>query len=268
VTVELPAQMVWVDADLTRFAQVLANVLSNAAKYSEPGGHIRLRAERDGSTLVVSVKDTGIGIAPEHLPGIFEMFSQVDRSLDKSQGGLGIGLALVKRLVELHGGTVEARSEGVGKGAELLLQLPIVVDAPAPRVADAQPGNASRGPLRILVVDDNVDGADLLAQMLEAMGNQTRVAYDGEQALAAVGEFRPDVVLLDLGLPKLNGYDVCRQIRAQDCARNVVVIAQTGWGQSEDRQRTRDAGFDHHLVKPIDPRALRALLDRVVRPDP
>lgn len=212
VTVELPPQIVWVDADLTRFAQVLTNVINNAGKYSEPGGHIRLRAEQHGSTLVISVQDTGIGIAAEHLSGIFDMFSQVDRSLDKAQGGLGIGLALVKRLVELHGGTVEARSAGVGKGAEVLLRLPVIVDAPAPRIANSQPGNASQAPLRILVVDDNVDGADLLAELLEAMGNEARVAYDGEQALAVDGDFRPDVVLLDLGLPGIDGFEVARRL--------------------------------------------------------
>jgi PAS domain S-box-containing protein len=256
----LPEQPIVLNADLTRLAQVFMNLLNNAAKYSDAGGHIQLIAERSGTDLVASVKDNGIGIAPEHLPHIFDMFSQVDRSLEKSQGGLGIGLTLVRRLVELHGGTIEARSSGLNMGSEFVVRLPIVTDAftAEPAVAKTEVSLASS--LRILVVDDNQDGADLLADMLESMGNEIRVAYDGEEAVVATAEFRPDVVLLDLGLPKLNGYEACRRIRAQPGGKQMIMIAQTGWGQVEDRQRTSEAGFDHHMVKPLDPKALRKLL--------
>jgi PAS domain S-box-containing protein len=266
--VVLPEQPIAVNADLTRLAQVFMNLLNNAAKYSEPGSHVRLIAERSGTDLVVSVKDNGIGIAAEHLPHVFDMFSQADRSLEKAQGGLGIGLTLVKRLVELHGGTVEARSDGPGRGSEFVVRLPIVTDAVEATVATARSERPPVSSLRILIVDDNQDGADLLALVLESMGNETRVAYDGEQAVAATAEFRPHVVLLDLGLPKVNGYEACRRIRAQPGGNQMIVIAQTGWGQVEDRQRTREAGFDHHMVKPLDPRALRKLLADVQLRDP
>ena len=266
--VVLPEQPIAVNADLTRLAQVFMNLLNNAAKYSEPGGHVRLIAERSGTDLVVSVKDNGIGIAAEHLPHVFDMFSQADRSLEKAQGGLGIGLTLVKRLVELHGGTVDARSDGPGRGSEFVVRLPIVTDAVEATLATARSERPSVSSLRILIVDDNQDGADLLALVLESMGNETRVAYDGEQAVAATAEFRPHVVLLDLGLPKVNGYEACRRIRAQPGGNQMIVIAQTGWGQVEDRQRTREAGFDHHMVKPLDPRALRKLLADVQLRDP
>jgi PAS domain S-box-containing protein len=260
LTVTLPEQPIAVNADLTRLAQVFMNLLNNAAKYSERGSRIYLRVERHGNDVVVSVKDSGVGIAANHLPTIFEMFSQVERSLEKSQGGLGIGLTLVKRLVEMHGGTVEAHSDGPNKGSEFVVRLPIVVDAFATDAAISLQDQAQKESLRILIVDDNQDGADLLAMMLESMGNQVRVAYDGEEAVATTAAFRPDVVLLDIGLPKLNGYDACRRIRADTRGKKVTIIAQTGWGQSEDRQRTREAGFDHHMVKPLDPVVLQKLL--------
>jgi CheY-like chemotaxis protein len=252
----LPAADVLVDADLTRLAQVFMNLLNNAAKYSERGSRIELRAERRGRDVLVAVKDAGIGIAADHLPTIFDMFSQAERSLDRAQGGLGIGLTLVKRLVEMHGGSVEAHSAGPNLGSEFVVRLPIVVDQSASLAAVLEVEPPSRSSLRILVVDDNQDGADTLATMLEYMGNVIRVAYDGEAAVAATAEFRPDVVLLDIGLPKLDGYEACRRIRAQPGGNAVVVVAQTGWGQVADRERTREAGFDHHMVKPVDPKAL------------
>jgi PAS domain S-box-containing protein len=260
LSVTLPEQPIAVNADLTRLAQVFMNLLNNAAKYSERGGRIELIAKRQAGDVVVSVKDNGIGIDADHLPTIFEMFSQVDRSLEKAQGGLGIGLTLVKRLVEMHGGTVDAYSDGLDRGSEFIVRLPILGDAVAAENGPPKRKDSLRSSLRILIVDDNQDGADLLAMMLESMGNETRVAYDGEEAVSATREFRPDVVLLDLGLPKLNGYDACRLIRAQDGGKDLLLIAQTGWGQSEDRQRTREAGFDHHLVKPLDPHVLQKLL--------
>lgn len=249
--VAIPETPIVVDADLTRLAQVFMNLLNNSAKYSERSGQIRLTVTCAGAEAFISVADAGIGIAREQLPRVFEMFSQIDHSLEKAQGGLGIGLSLVKRLVEMHGGAIEARSEGVGKGAEFIVRLPIVDDRrelPVPMNADA-PRAASQ--LRILVVDDNRDGADSLSQMLAALGNETQTAYDGEEALFAAAAFRPDAILLDIGLPKLNGYEVCRRIREMPFGKSIIIIAQTGWGQDDDRERTKQAGFDHHMVKPV-----------------
>jgi len=260
LTVTFPQQPLVVDADMTRLAQVFQNLLNNAAKYSDPGGYIQLNVERQGSDVVVTVKDTGIGIAADQLPRIFEMFTQGDRSLEMSQGGLGIGLTLVKRLVEMHGGRVEAGSEGPGKGSEFVVRLPIVVEASKPQESGGAAEHGVRSSHRILVVDDNRDGADSLAAMLKIMGNDTRTAYDGQEGVDAAGEFRPDVIVLDIGLPKLNGYEACRRIREQPGGKGVVLIAITGWGQDEDRRRSRVAGFDHHMVKPVDPQALMNLL--------
>jgi len=261
LVVSLPPQPVSLDADTTRLAQVFSNLLNNAAKYSDPGSRIRLTAERQGDELVVSVKDTGIGIARDHLRKVFEMFSQETPALERSQGGLGIGLSLVRGLVELHGGCVEARSEGPGKGSEFVVRLPVagepVQQTPTGREGETTPVKTA---LRILVVDDNRDGADSLSMMLKVMGNETRTAYDGESAVVAAGEFRPDVILLDIGLPKMSGYEVCRHIRKEAWSKQVVIVAQTGWGQVEDRQKTQEAGFDHHLVKPVDIAALTTLL--------
>jgi CheY-like chemotaxis protein len=260
LTVTLPKQPVVVEADLTRLAQVFSNLLNNAAKYSDRDGHIWLTAERQGSDVVVSVRDTGIGIAAEQLPRIFEMFSQVGRSLERSQGGLGIGLTLVKRLVELCGGRIEAKSEGLNKGSQFIVRLPVVVEASVPQVAsEGKEEGDVKTSLRILIVDDNRDSADSLAMMLKMTGNDTRRVYDGEAAVAAAGEFRPDVILLDIGLPKLNGYEACRRIRQQS-SKELVIIALTGWGQDEDRQRTHEAGFDYHMVKPVDPATLMKML--------
>ena len=259
LAVTLPDESVVVDVDLVRMAQVLMNLLNNAAKYTERGGRIWLIAERQGADAVIIVRDTGIGIAAEALPGIFDMFSQVAQSLERSQGGLGIGLTLVKRIVQMHGGTIEAYSAGVGKGSEFLVRIPAEHAATGPVVDMIEP-QAHSTSLRILVVDDNRDGADSLAMMLRVLGNDTRTAYDGEEAVAAAAEYRPDVILLDLGMPKLNGYEACRRIRELPFGKEVIVIAQTGWGQEEDRQRSKAAGFDHHLVKPLDPVAVTTLL--------
>jgi PAS domain S-box-containing protein len=260
LTVTVPGHPVVIDADPTRLAQVFANLLNNAAKYSERGGHIWLTAERQGSDVVVSVRDTGIGIAADKLAGIFDLFSQVDRSLERARGGLGIGLHLVKRLVELHGGGIEARSGGPGRGSEFVVRLPVVVEASVPPPADGGARAAPKSSLRVLVVDDNQDGADSLAMMLKLMGHDTRTAYDGKRGVELAGEYRPDVALFDIGLPKLNGYEACRLIRQQPWGRNSVLIAVKGWGADGDRQLSRDAGFDHHLVKPVDPNTLMQLM--------
>ncbi len=261
--VALPKQPLMVDADMTRLAQVFLNLLNNAAKYSNRGGHIYISVEQHESDVAVSIKDTGIGISSDQLAHIFEMFTQVDRSLEKSQGGLGIGLTLVKRLVEMHGGSVEARSEGPGKGSEFVVRLPVAIEALGPQAAvveEEQPANSSH---RILVVDDNRDGANTLSTILGLMGNDLRTAYDGREGVDIAVQFRPHVMILDIGLPKLNGYEVCRRIREQPWGKEVVLIAVTGWGQEEDRRLSQEAGFDHHLVKPVDPKVLMKMLAEI-----
>jgi PAS domain S-box-containing protein len=259
--VTLPKQPILLDADPTRLAQVLANLLNNSAKYMDRGGRIWLTVQRQGNDALISVRDTGIGIAAEQLLHIFEMYSQVESSLGRSHGGLGIGLTLVKRLVEMHRGAIEAKSDGPGKGSEFVVRLPVVVTANGPQ---AELGNAEplapKSSLRILVVDDNRDAADSLTRLLRLMGNDTRTAYDGVQGVAVAEEFRPDVVLLDIGLPKLNGYEACRRIREQPWGKKAIIIAVTGLGQHDDRRSSHDAGFDHHMVKPADPQELMKLL--------
>lgn len=263
LTVVAPPEPIFMDADPTRVAQVFANLLINAAKYSDRSGKIRLAVERQRSEAVVSVTDTGIGILPELLPEVFAMFAQVDRSLEKSQGGLGIGLWLVKQVVEMHGGSVEARSEGVGKGSEFVVRLPVASSsdrAVQPPTADDKPAVPS-GRRRILVADDNEDAAELLAELLTRMGNEVRTANDGAAAVDLAAAFGPDVILLDIGMPTLNGYEACRRIREQPWGEKVVLIALTGWGRDEDKRQSQDAGFDHHMVKPLRSGALKQLLD-------
>jgi CheY-like chemotaxis protein len=260
LTLALPEQPIILDADLVRLAQVFANLLNNSAKYMDRGGHIWLTAEQQGSDVAVTVKDTGIGIAADHLPHVFQMFAQVEHSMARAQGGLGIGLTLVKRLVEMHGGRIEARSDGLAKGAEFIVRLPVIVDAFGPPASRQEERAAPKSALRILIVDDNRDGADSLAMLLQLMGNDIRTAYDGLEGVAVAGEFRPDVALLDIGLPKLSGYEACRRIREQPWGKGILLIAVTGWGKEEDRRRSQEAGFDHHMVKPVDPQALMKLL--------
>ncbi len=264
LTVTLSPRPIHVDADPIRLAQVFANLLNNSAKYTNPGGTIDVMLTRDGDHAVVSVKDSGVGIPNEMLKEIFQMFIQVDHSLERSQSGLGLGLTVVKRLVEMHGGTVEARSEGLGQGSEFIVRLPVLtpqIDPPEP----AAPEDESLGLTgrRVLVVDDNRDGADTLSMLLNILGHETRKAYDGHEALAAAEEFRPQIVMLDIGLPKLNGFEVCRKIREEEWGQNVIMVALTGWGQTEDRQKSKDAGFDEHLVKPLDYAALTNLLAKL-----
>ncbi|QEH35768.1 Autoinducer 2 sensor kinase/phosphatase LuxQ [Aquisphaera giovannonii] len=256
--VSLPPGPIFLDADPTRLSQVFSNLLSNSARYTEPGGRIRLAASRRGGEVAVSVRDNGIGIPREELAGIFEMFSQVDRSLERSHGGLGIGLALVKGLVEMHGGTVAAESEG--RGSTFTVRLPLgeaAGKAPAQAVADGD-----HGPRRVLIADDSRDGAESLAMMLRLLGDEVRTARDGIEAVELAGEFRPEVILMDVGMPRLNGLDATRRIREQDWGRGIAIIALTGWGQDGDRDRSREAGCDGHLVKPVDlPDLERALAD-------
>ena len=257
----IPTRPVFVHGDRTRLAQVFINLLNNSAKFSGTGGHIDLTIDRQGSDVVVKVKDDGVGIPPDKLSTIFDMFTQVDRSLDRSNGGLGIGLSLVRGLVEMHGGRVDAHSEGQGRGAEFTVRLPAVVSQRSQKASGERAGAAETGSTyRILVVDDYRDSAASLSLMLKLMGHEVQTAYDGAEAVDAASSFRPDVALVDIGLPKLNGYEVCQRIREQDWGRDMVLIALTGWGQDGDKQRSKEAGFNFHLVKPVNVTILENLL--------
>jgi PAS domain S-box-containing protein len=264
LTITLPPEALHIAGDVTRLSQVVANLLNNAAKYTSPGGHIWLTVEKQAGEAVVRVKDTGIGIPADMLAEVFEMFVQVDRSSDRTQGGLGIGLTLVKRLVELHGGRVESHSEGPGKGSEFVVRLPLLaVEKRRPEPGAPQ---APEGPSRrILIVDDNVDAAESLALVLRLSGHEVRTAHGGAAALEQAATFVPEVVLMDLGMPGMSGYEAARRVRDLHGMEAVVLIALTGWGQEEDRQRTQAAGFHAHLVKPVDPTALQELLASLQR---
>ena len=261
LSVTLPEIEVYLNADSTRLAQVLVNLLNNAGKFTDPGGRIRLIVELEAEQAVIRVQDNGIGIADDQLSSIFELFAQVDTSLERSRSGLGIGLTLVKRMVEMHDGTVEARSAGLGQGSEFVVRLPLLVEppqSPSPEPAGAEP--EASVPRRILVVDDNRDGAESLALLLQLAGHEVHTVYDGEAAVEAAAALRPDVILLDIGLPRLNGYEAARQIRERHGKNGIALVALTGWGQEEDRRLSREAGFDAHLVKPVDLAALVKLL--------
>jgi PAS domain S-box-containing protein len=257
--VELPERPVYLQADLTRLSQVFLNLLNNAAKYTNPGGQIWLTAVLRGDQVDITVRDTGIGIAADMLPRIFEIFTQADRSLERTQGGLGIGLMLVKQLTEMHGGLVRASSEGVGRGSEFVVTLPVNTAPEPASAARSSGGHRVIRPRRILVVDDNRDSADSLGMLLGMMGNEIRMAHDGVEAVRVAGEFKPELVLLDIGLPRMNGYDAAIRIR-QALGSGVQLVALTGWGQEGDRRRSREAGFDHHFTKPVDIDALKQLI--------
>ncbi|MFY0535848.1 hybrid sensor histidine kinase/response regulator [Nannocystis pusilla] len=262
--VTLPPRPVILDADLTRLAQVFSNLLTNSAKYTPPGGHIRLSAERSGGEVRVVVRDDGIGIPQAALTSIFDMFSQIDRSIERSNGGLGIGLALVKGLVEMHGGTVTCDSAGPGTGSAFTVTLPVL----EPRAPSASPGGPggdrdSSSGRRVLVVDDNEDSALTMAMMLRLLGHKVEVAHDGLAAVAGAESFRPDIILMDMGMPRLNGYDATRQIRQQPWGAAIRIIALTGWGQESDRARSKEAGCDLHMVKPVPLAELKKLLATV-----
>jgi signal transduction histidine kinase/ActR/RegA family two-component response regulator len=252
LTVSLPTQTIWLLADAARMEQVVVNLLTNAAKYTDQGGHIWLTVQQEGEEAVLRVRDTGVGILPEILPRIFDLFTQAERSLDRSQGGLGIGLALVQRLVEMHGGTVAVTS-ALGQGSEFVVRLPVVpppqMQASSSPTETAQPTGPS---LRVLVVDDNVDTVTTLAMLVQESGHDVRTAYDGLTVVEAALDYRPNVVLLDIGLPGVNGFEVAKRLRQQPALQNAVLVAMTGYGQESDRRRSQEAGFDHHLVKPGD----------------
>ncbi len=263
----LPQEPLYLEADGTRLTQAFMNLLSNAAKYTDRGGRIDVSVRKEQTQVVLRVRDSGIGLPADRLTSVFEMFSQVETALSRSRGGLGIGLSLTQRLVQMHGGTVEARSEGLGRGSEFEVRLPLAsASSTEPDVAPVAVAraNGEGAGLRILIADDNEDAAATMAVLLELMGHTVRHVNDGEAAVQAARDFAPQVVLLDIGMPKINGYEACRLIRALPGGAAMTVIAVTGWGQPQDRRSSQDAGFDRHLVKPVDPDALADLLAAVM----
>ncbi len=269
LAVSLPPEPLTVQADPVRLSQVVANLLNNAAKYTDRGGQIWLSVKREGDWVSISVRDSGIGIAPEMLPHVFQLFTQIDRNSARGQGGLGIGLTLVKSLTEMHGGEVQAHSAGLGQGSEFVVRLPLAA-------AQIQAGHVSMDdrpafglvPRRILVVDDNRDAAQSLGLLLKVLGAEVRIEFNGPDALTAMDAFRPAVVLLDIGMPGMDGLEVARQIRERPEFRSTTLIALTGWGQEDDRRRSQLAGFDHHLTKPADVTAIEGLLDSLGKDTP
>jgi signal transduction histidine kinase len=253
LTLELPDELITVEGDKVRLVQIVGNILHNAAKFTDAGGRILLKVTRESSQAVITVKDTGIGIPRELTPRIFDLFARVHAAPEHSEGGLGIGLALVRRLVEMHGGSVMVHSDGPGRGTEFSVRLPLIA-APATAVAKQAEGSESIpavGCWRILVVDDNYDAAEALATLLEVRGHDVRMAHDGKEALTVADAFNPQIVVLDLGMPKMDGYETARQMRTRPWGKRATLVALTGWGQKQDRLRTGEAGFDAHLVKPV-----------------
>ncbi len=261
-----PPRALMVEADATRVTQIVANLLNNAAKYTPEGGHIQVLAEREGDAAVITVQDSGIGLTQDMLPRVFEMFAQVDRSMERAQGGLGIGLALVKRLVEMHGGSVCATSDGPDRGCRFIVRLPLIRVPVLPRKVRGQALEAedTEG-LRVLVVDDNVDSAESLSQVMQILGYPVAVAHDGVEAAETAAEWRPSVVLMDIGMPRMSGLEAARALRARPGGERTWLIALSGWGQDEDRSKSRAAGFDHHFVKPVDVEALIELIRNLPR---
>jgi PAS domain S-box-containing protein len=250
LTVSLPSEVIWVNADAIRLEEVVVNLLNNAAKYTPKDGHIWLSVQKESEEMVLSVKDNGIGIAPDFLPQIFDLFAQAQRSLDRSDGGLGVGLTLVRKLVQMHGGNIQARSKGLGRGSEFTVRLPVLPSPLQTQIPVVEKSKATSHPRRVLIVDDNLDTADSIAMLLERSGHEVTVAYSAEKALEVAAEFQPEVVLLDIGLPEMDGYEVARRLRRDSRLKGMKLIALTGYGQDSDLQRAKEAGFDHHLVKP------------------
>jgi signal transduction histidine kinase/ActR/RegA family two-component response regulator len=262
----VPERPMFVEGDMVRLTQVFMNLLNNAAKYTPEGGSIRLTADEDEGVLVVRVRDTGVGIPEDLLPRVFELFAQGERTLDRSDGGLGIGLTLARRLIEMHKGSLTASSEGAGKGSEFVVRIPL--SSGAPSIGGGGQGRVGEHgsvaeKLRVLVVDDNIDAALSMKLYLRAWGYDARTVYDGRPVAGIVQEYHPDVILLDIGLPGMSGYEVAESIRRLPDGDAVTIVAVTGYGQEEDRRRTRAAGIDHHLVKPVDPESLRTILNSV-----
>jgi signal transduction histidine kinase/ActR/RegA family two-component response regulator len=265
ITLKNAEGALYLNADPVRLAQIFSNLLDNAAKYSGTGGCIEVEVVRQQGDALIAVTDNGAGIAAEHLPRLFDLFYQADRSMGRAQGGLGIGLTLVKRLVEMHGGSIEAKSEGVGSGSRFEVRMPLFISDPRQQGLDSLEKRLSR-PVHVLIADDNRDSANSMARLLRWNGNEVEIAYDGEDALRLAEAKRPEVMLLDIGMPRLDGYQLAERIRAQAWGRRMILIAATGWGQDEDRRRSLTSGFDAHLVKPVDPEALFDLIARLTAP--
>ena len=266
LTVKMPQQPIHLNADASRLIQVIGNLLNNAAKYTEPGGTIGLEMRREADAAVISVKDNGLGIAADLLPRVFDLFTQSDRTLDRSQGGLGIGLTLVRRLIEMHGGEARAFSPGPGGGSEFVVRLPVLPEKPKVefiRSAATDHNPISTSSQRILIVDDNVDSADSLGMLLELSGHQVKVEYDGNSAIAAAGSYRPSLILLDIGLPGMNGYEVARRLRENPDFSGMMIVALTGYGQEHDRRKSQETGFNYHLIKPVRLEELKEIIARV-----
>jgi CheY-like chemotaxis protein/two-component sensor histidine kinase len=265
LNVTLPDEPIWLMGDALRLEEVIVNLLNNAAKYTPEGGHVSLSLNKEGEDAVVRVKDTGVGIGPDLLPQVFDLFTQAKRTLDRSQGGLGVGLTVVRKLVEMHGGTTEAHSSGLGQGSEFIVRLPVMRSAlrqtTVSSAETAQPTQA----WRVLVVDDNIDSADSITSLLEASGHDVKVAYSAEKALEMAAEYQPEIMLLDIGLPEMDGYEVAKRLRQNPQLKDLRLIALTGYGQDSDRQRSREAGFDAHVVKPVDWRNLSELLESLMK---
>jgi CheY-like chemotaxis protein len=261
LSLDLPVRPVYLAADAVRLTQVFSNLLINAAKYTDPKGSIRVQAVRVGNELAISIRDNGIGITPEMLPRLFTLFSQARSTLDRSEGGLGVGLALVRGIVTLHGGRVEARSAGLNQGSEFIVHLPLGTTVQAPvEVASAAKARTPNGGLEVVVIDDNQDVADSCATLLELSGHRVRTAYTARRGLELAEGLQPEVMLLDIGLPDMSGYELATTIRATPWGRETILVAVTGWGQEADRERAFRCGFDHHLTKPIATDALESLL--------
>jgi PAS domain S-box-containing protein len=265
--IDLPAEEIQVDADFTRLAQSVSNLLNNAAKYTPAGGRILLQVRRDGADALIRVQDNGVGIPPEMLERVFQLFAQVGRTIERSQGGLGIGLSLVRSLVELHGGSVTAESAGAGQGSTFTIRVPCLAPAHGAAAPAVTAAPVARVGLRVLLADDNVDAADTMSAILEMSGHAVRTVYSGQEALDAAAAFAPDVMLLDIGMPGMSGYEVAQRLRADGRYARTVLVALTGWGSESDRSLAMEAGFDHHLTKPVDQHALAPLLRRAAAPD-
>jgi CheY-like chemotaxis protein len=259
---DLPAEPVWLEADATRLSQVFSNLLNNAAKYTNSGGAIRLEARVVDNSVAVRVIDNGIGLTPAMLARVFDMFTQVDYSLERSNAGLGVGLTLARRLIELHGGRLEAFSDGPDRGSTFVATLPLGASGPPQGGSRTAPEEVPERHFRILLADDNIDFSSSLATLLRGLGHELLVAEDGLRALEAAPSFRPDFAFLDIGLPGLNGYALARALRVNPATSDTVLVAITGWGQERDRQLAQEAGFDHHLVKPVEPAKIREVLAR------
>jgi CheY-like chemotaxis protein/anti-sigma regulatory factor (Ser/Thr protein kinase) len=265
LTLKPPATPIHVHGDGARLVQVLANVLNNAVKFTPRDGHISFSADEQAGEAVLRIRDTGVGIPPDILPRVFDMFQQAEPILERAAGGLGIGLTLARRLVEMHGGRIEVRSPGSGEGTEVEIRLPVALDA-GPRAIPTEPlATATARSLRVLIVEDNLDAAEMLDMAVSHLGHATKLAHDGATAIACANQFAPDVILLDIGLPVMNGYAVAQTLRSQPEFNHVHIAAVTGWGQDEDRRKAREAGFDSHFTKPLAPSAMEDLLARVAQ---